>query len=63
MKEKGIENGFDENNNQIKPLAMIVKTECLKVLIESVPANGIYRVEVDYVDEHEVIHILLYRKR
>ncbi|CAK3886406.1 DUF2913 domain-containing protein [Vibrio crassostreae] len=63
MKEKGIENGFDEDNNQIKPLAMTVKTERLKALIEAVQANGIYRVEVDYVDEHEVIHLLLHRKK
>ncbi|MEZ9043379.1 hypothetical protein AB6E51_23925, partial [Vibrio sp. 10N.247.311.47] len=62
MKEKGIENGFDEDNNQIKPLAMTVKTERLKALIEAVQANGIYRVEVDHVDEHEVIHLLLHRK-
>ncbi|WP_172380954.1 DUF2913 family protein [Vibrio sp. Vb339] len=61
MKEKGIENGFDEDNNQIKPLAMTVKTERLKALIEAVQANGIYRVEVDHVDEHEVIHLLLHR--
>ncbi|MEZ8236035.1 DUF2913 family protein [Vibrio splendidus] len=63
MKEKGIENGFDEDNNQIKPLAMTVKTERLKALIEAVQANSIYRVEVDYVDEHEVIHLLLHRKK
>ena len=63
MKEKGIENGFDEDNNQIKPLAMTVKTERLKALIEAVQAKGIYRVEVDYVDEHEVIHLLLHRKK
>lgn len=62
MKEKGIENGFDEDNNQIKPLAMTVKTHRLKALIEAVQANGIYRVEVDHVDEHEVIHLLLHRK-
>ncbi|PMI46066.1 DUF2913 family protein [Vibrio cyclitrophicus] len=62
MKEKGIENGFDEDNNQIKPLAMTVKTERLKALIEAVQAKGIYRVEVDHVDEHEVIHLLLHRK-
>ncbi|WP_299139086.1 DUF2913 family protein [uncultured Vibrio sp.] len=63
MKEKGIENGFDEDNNQIKPLAMTVRTERLKALIEAVQANGIYRVEVDHVDEHEVIHLLLHRKK
>ncbi|PMM00633.1 hypothetical protein BCT63_19775 [Vibrio kanaloae] len=63
MKEKGIENGFDEDNNQIKSLAMTMKTERLKALIEAVQANGIYRVEVDYVDEHEVIHLLLHRKK
>lgn len=62
MKEKGIENGFDEDNNQIKPLAMTVKTERLKALIEAVQAKGVYRVEVDHVDEHEVIHLLLHRK-
>lgn len=62
MKEKGIEKGFDEDNNQIKPLAMTVKTERLKALIEAVQAKGIYRVEVDHVDEHEVIHLLLHRK-
>ncbi|WP_299141111.1 DUF2913 family protein [uncultured Vibrio sp.] len=62
MKEKDIENGFDEDNNQIKPLAMTVKTERLKALIEAVQANGLYRVEVDHVDEHEVIHLLLHRK-
>ncbi len=62
MKEKGIENGFDEDNNQIKPLAMTVRTHRLKALIEAVQANGLYRVEVDHVDEHEVIHLLLHRK-
>lgn len=62
MKEKGIENGFDEDNNQIKPLPMTVRTERLKALIEAVQAKGIYRVEVDHVDEHEVIHLLLHRK-
>ncbi|MEZ9043059.1 DUF2913 family protein, partial [Vibrio sp. 10N.247.311.47] len=62
MKEKDIENGFDEDNNQIKPLAMTVKTHRLKALIEAVQANGLYRVEVDHVDEHEVIHLLLHRK-
>jgi len=62
MKEKGIENGFDEDNNQIKPLAMTVKTERLKALIKAVQAKGVYRVEVDHVDEHEVIHLLLHRK-
>lgn len=61
MKEKGIENGFDEDNNQIKPLAMTVKTHRLKALIEAVQAKGIYRVEVDHVDEHEVVHLLLHR--
>ncbi|WP_299695802.1 DUF2913 family protein, partial [uncultured Vibrio sp.] len=29
MKDKGIENGFDENNQQIKPLPMTVKTHRL----------------------------------
>nr|AKN40728.1 hypothetical protein [Vibrio tasmaniensis] len=62
MKEKGIESGFDEDNNQIRPLAMTVKTERLKALIEAVQASDIYRVEIDHVDEHEVIHLLLHRK-
>ncbi|MEZ9692428.1 hypothetical protein AB4300_00395 [Vibrio lentus] len=55
-------NGFDEDNNRIKPLAMTVKTEHLKALIEAVQAKGIYSVEVDHVDEHEVIHLLLHRQ-
>lgn len=62
MEQKGIEGGFDDDKNQIKPLAMTVKTSRLKALIEAVQEKGTYRVEVDHVDEHEVIHPLLHRK-
>lgn len=40
MKEKSIEQGFDEDNNQIKPLAMTVKTHRLEALIEALKAKG-----------------------
>ncbi|MCF7498012.1 DUF2913 family protein [Vibrio sp. L5-1] len=60
MKEKSIEQGFDEDNNQIKPLPMKVKTHRLEALIEALQAKGFYRVEVDHEDE--VIHLLLHRE-
>ncbi|CAK3965446.1 hypothetical protein VCRA2120E57_740014 [Vibrio crassostreae] len=62
MTQDEIEKGFDAENIQIKPLAMTVKTHRLKALIDSVQSKGTYRVEVDFVDEHEVIHLLLHRK-
>lgn len=62
MTQEEIEKGFDAENIQIKPLAMTVKTHRLKALIDSVQSKGTYRVEVDFVDEHEVIHLLLHRK-
>lgn len=61
MTKSEIEEGFDEANRQIKPLAMTVKTTRLKALIEAVQAKGVYRVEIDHVDEQEVIHLLLHR--
>jgi len=61
MTKSEIEDGFDEANRQIKPLAMTVKTTRLKALIEAVQAKGVYRVEIDHVDEQEVIHLLLHR--
>lgn len=62
MKEKSIEQGFDEDNNQIKPLAMTVKTHRLEALIEALKAKGFYRVEVDSEEKDEVIHLLLHRE-
>ncbi|MFS1963307.1 DUF2913 family protein [Vibrio lentus] len=61
MTQSEIEEGFDKDNNQIKPLVMTVKTTRLKALIEAVQAQGVYRVEIEHVDEHEVIHLLLHR--
>ena len=61
MTQSEIEDGFDEAIRQIKPLAMTVKTSRLKALIEAVQAKGVYRVEIDHVDEQEVIHLLLHR--
>lgn len=63
MSEKEIEQGFDEANHQIKPLAMTVKTHRLQALVDAVKAQGTYRVEVDHVGEHEVIHLLLHRRK
>ncbi len=60
MTQSEIEEGFDKDNNQIKPLVMTVKTTRLKALIEAVQAKGVYRVENEYVDEREVIHLLLH---
>ena len=61
MTQSEIEEGFDKDNNQIKPLVMTVKTTRLKALIEAVQAQGVYRVEIEHVDEHEMIHLLLHR--
>ena len=61
MTQSEIEEGFDKDNNQIKPLVMTVKTTRLKALTEAVQAQGVYRVEIEHVDEHEVIHLLLHR--
>lgn len=63
MKEKSVEQGFDEDSNQIKPLAMTVKTHRLKLLIKALQAKGIYRVEIVSEDKDEVIHLLLHRER
>ncbi len=40
---------------------MTVKTTRLKALIEAVQVKGVYRVEIEHVDDHEVIHLLLHR--
>ncbi|OCH57269.1 MULTISPECIES: DUF2913 family protein [Vibrio] len=61
MKAKGVENGFDADNNQIKPLTVAVKTQRLDTLIQAVQANGVYRVDIDSVDEQQVNHLLLHR--
>lgn len=61
LTQSEIEEGFDEANRKIKPLAMTVKTTRLKTLIEAMQAKGVYRVEIDHVDEQEVIHLLLHR--
>ncbi|MFA0279992.1 hypothetical protein AB4489_26340, partial [Vibrio sp. 10N.222.55.F8] len=61
MTQSEIEEGFDKDNNQIKPLVMTVKTTRLKALIEAVQAQGVYRVEIEHVDDHEVIDLLLHR--
>ena len=63
MKEKSVEQGFDEHNNQIKPLAITVKTNRLKVLIKALQAKGIYRVEIVSEDKDEAIHLLLHREK
>ncbi|WGW00191.1 DUF2913 family protein [Vibrio sp. YMD68] len=62
LKEKNVEQGFDDDNNQIKPLAMTVKTHRLEVLTEALQANGIYRVDINGMDEDGATHLLLYRK-
>ncbi|MEZ9463057.1 DUF2913 family protein [Vibrio splendidus] len=62
MKEKCVEKGFDDENNQIKPLAMTVKTTRLKVLIEAVQGKGIFRLEVGCVDEQQIIQLWLHRQ-
>lgn len=61
MSEKSVENGFDADNNQIKPLTVAVKTQRLDTLIQAVQANGVYRVDIDSVDEQQVNHLLLHR--
>lgn len=61
MDEKEIEKGFDNENNQIAPLAMTVKTHRLEALIQAGQNNANYRVEVTHVDDEEVIHLLLHR--
>ncbi|NOH36406.1 DUF2913 family protein [Vibrio chagasii] len=63
MKEKSVEQGFDKDNNQIKPLAITVKTNRLKVLIKALQAKGVYRVEIVSEDKDEVIHLLLHREK
>ena len=61
MKEKRLEQGFDENNNQIKPLTMTVKTARLKELIDAVQAKGTYRVEIESEDEEGTVQLLIHR--
>lgn len=61
MKEKRLEQGFDENNKQIKPLTMTVKTARLKELIDAVQAKGTYRVEVESEDEQGTVQLLIHR--
>ncbi|CAK3965639.1 DUF2913 domain-containing protein [Vibrio crassostreae] len=63
MKEKSVEQGFDEDNNQIKPLSITVKTNRLKLLIKALQAKGIYSVEIVSEDKGEVIHLLLHRNK
>ena len=62
MTEKECTEGFDEDNNQTKPLRMKIKTHRLNALIKAVQASGIYHIEVENVDEHEVTHLFLHRK-
>lgn len=62
LKEKNVEQSFDDDNNQIKPLAMIVKTHRLEVLTEALQANGIYRVDINGMNEDGATHLLLHRK-
>lgn len=62
MQEEGVEQGFDKDNNQIKPLAMTIKTQRLKTLIEAAQAKGIYRVEVNQGGVQKMAHLLLHRK-
>lgn len=61
MKEKRLEQGFDENNKQIKPLTMTVKTARLKELIDAVQAKGTYRVEVESENEEGAVQLLIHR--
>ncbi|PMM38421.1 DUF2913 family protein [Vibrio lentus] len=56
-----IEEGFDGQNNQIKPLAMTVKTHRLDALIGHVNAHEMYTIEVVNVKD-DVISLLLHRK-
>lgn len=61
MKRSEIEEGFDEFNQQIKPLAMTVKTSRLAALVEAIQSNGIYHLDVAHVDEFDVTHVRLHR--
>ena len=59
--KRGIESVFDENNKQIKPLTMTVRTARLKELIDAVQAKGTYRVEVESEDEQGTVQLLIHR--
>ncbi|MFA0053662.1 DUF2913 family protein [Vibrio echinoideorum] len=61
MNPLDIEEGFDGQNNQIKPLVMTVKTHRLDALIDHVNAHEMYTIEVVNVKD-DVISLLLHRK-
>ncbi|CAK1708039.1 hypothetical protein VCRA2119O147_330019 [Vibrio crassostreae] len=42
---------------------MKVKTHRLNRLIDKVQGMGAYRVEVDHIDDHDVIHLHLHRTK
>lgn len=63
MKSEQIEKRFDDNGKQVKPLSMKVKTHRLNTLIDKVQGTGAYRVEVEHIDDHDVIHLLLHRTK
>ncbi|MFA0079360.1 DUF2913 family protein [Vibrio artabrorum] len=61
MSQLDIEEGFDDQNNQIKPLPMTVKTQRLEALIDHVNAHDGYSIEVVKVKD-DAISLLLHRK-
>ncbi|MEZ9999948.1 DUF2913 family protein [Vibrio sp. 10N.261.46.A3] len=61
MNQSEVEEGFDERNNQIKPLSVTVKTQRLEALIDYVKSQGSYTIEVTSADG-EVISLLLHKK-
>ena len=62
MDPLNINEGFDEQNNQVKPLSMTVKTHRLDALIHHVNADDAYAIEVVDVKD-DIISLLLHRKR
>ncbi|MCY9828819.1 DUF2913 family protein [Vibrio chagasii] len=61
MNQSDIEDGFDEQNNQIKPLGITVKTQRLEALIHHINSQDTYTIEVVGA-ENDVISLLLHKK-
>jgi hypothetical protein len=62
MASQEIEDGFDSDNCQCRPLKMSIKTNKLEQLVSIIQAEGHYTLTQEYMDEQGVHHLLLHRQ-
>ena len=61
MAAQEIEEGFDDNSLQLRPLKMVIKTNKLDKLMKVFNSEGHYSLREELVDEQGFYHLLLER--